>query len=74
MGSRATVSPAMKSALTPVTVFRADLPAYVGSEAYIAASEGRSEKSRIIAHLDAVLKGWLGIGPDIRGSFSSVGR
>lgn len=62
------------NALTPATQIRADLPAYVGSQAYYAAANGPTQKTRITQHVDAVIKGWLGIGPDIRGTFSSVGR
>lgn len=74
IGFVAQVTDAAGNALTPATAIRADLPAYVGSQAYHAAANGPTQKTRITQHVDAVLKGWLGIGPDIRGTFSSVGR
>ncbi|MHA6262363.1 DUF6778 family protein [Arenibacterium sp. CAU 1754] len=60
--------------LTPATPMRADLSALVGSSAIAAAEQGITQKSRVTQHLEAVLKGWLGIGPDIRGTFRNYGR
>jgi hypothetical protein len=34
---------------------------------------GESQRSHITAHLEAVFAGWLGIGPDPRGSFQRLG-
>lgn len=62
-------------ALTPQVPIRADLPALVGSAAYYAAQSGQDTmKARVTAHVAATLKGWLGIGPDVRGVFNSAGR
>lgn len=62
------------NALTPPTPMRADLAALVGEAALAEAQRGRTQKTRVINHLDAVFKSWLGIGPDIRGTFKGVGR
>jgi len=60
--------------LTQPTMIQADLPALVGEEAFAAAQIGQTQKVRVTDHLIAVFKGWLGIGPDVRGTFESVGR
>jgi len=52
----------------------ADLEAMVGHAAVVSAIEGRTQKVRIINHLERVTEGWLGIGPDVRGEFSGFGR
>ncbi|MFD3191081.1 DUF6778 family protein [Sedimentitalea sp. HM32M-2] len=62
------------AALTPATLINADLPALVREDAVTAAQFGPSQKQRVTGHVTAVIKGWLGIGPDIRGSFASLGR
>ncbi len=62
------------AALTPATQIRADLPALTGSAAVYADQYGPSQKKRISDHLVATLRGWLGLGPDIRGEFKSLGR
>ena len=54
--------------LTEPTFIRADLAALVGKAAIAAQSEGITQKSRVTSHIEAVLRGWLGIGPDIRGA------
>lgn len=56
------------------TEISADLPAQVGTLPYYAGEGGSTQKKRVTDHVEAVLKGWLGIGPDIRGTFSSAGR
>lgn len=61
-------------ALTPAVVTAADLEAYVGGAAIVAAQNGQTQKSRIRAHLGKVTAGWLGIGPDPRRTFTGVGR
>ena len=60
--------------LTEPEFIRADLPAYVGRQAFIAAQEGETQKKRITDHVAKVTAGWLGIGPDPRVTFSSIGR
>ena len=61
-------------ALTPPVVTAADLEAFVGSAAIVAAQNGQTQKVRIRDHLAAVTAGWLGIGPDPRRTFTGVGR
>ncbi len=53
---------------------RADLPAFTGAQAFAAIEQGQTQKIRITDHLERVTEGWLGIGPDVRQSFGSVGR
>lgn len=60
--------------LTGISLIDADLEANVGSAAITAALEGETERIRIVEHLTRVMKGWLGIGPDPRRSFTSFGR
>lgn len=60
--------------LTDPTPIQADLEALVGKAAMAAEAEGKTQKARVTAHIEAVLRGWLGVGPDIRGKFSGVGR
>ena len=57
----------------PVPII-ADLEAYVGSAAMASAIRGEDQRSRIVAHLTAITRGWLGYGPDQRRSFQSIGR
>lgn len=66
-------------AVTQPTLIKADLPALVGEQALAMQREAGGlflsyQKPRLVAHVTNVLKGWLGLGPDIRGSFSSLGR
>lgn len=51
----------------------ASLPALAGTEMTAARLRGESQRSHITAHLEAVFAGWLGIGPDPRGSFRRLG-
>ena len=60
--------------LTALVEFTADLEAYVGDAAVAAAIEGRSQRVRIVDHIAAVTRGWLGLGPDQRRTFQSFGR
>ncbi|MDU8941940.1 DUF6778 family protein [Ovoidimarina sediminis] len=60
--------------LSPPTLIEADLEALVGAGALIAAQEGRTQKVRITRHIAQVIQGWLGIGPDQRRKFTSLGR
>ena len=61
-------------ALTDVTQIDADLPAYVGAAAVVAAQQGQTQKVRITNHVAAVVRGWLGQGSDPRNKFGGVGR
>lgn len=61
-------------AITEPERIRADLPAYTGSSAFAAIQEGQTQKVRIVDHIEYVTEGWLGIGPDPRQAFGSVGR
>lgn len=60
--------------ITEPQLITADLPAFTQAAAIVAAQEGRTQKARIISHIDRVTRGWLGIGEDPRGTFSSLGR
>ncbi|MDE3029010.1 MAG: hypothetical protein KGH84_11485 [Paracoccaceae bacterium] len=51
----------------------ASLPALTGDIAARAAQEGKTEKVLIEDHVAATIAGWLGTGPDIRGTFQRVG-
>lgn len=51
----------------------ADLQAYVGTSATLAAREGRGQRVRIVDHLAKVTRSWLSVGPDIRATFSGTG-
>jgi len=53
---------------------RADLEAYTGFRAIEEALNGQTQKVRITNHLEKVIEGWLGIGPDPRRTFEIVGR
>lgn len=57
----------------PVPI-RADLEAYVGAGAIMAAQEGATQKVRIQKHIVETTRGWLGIGQDQRRQFSGLGR
>lgn len=60
--------------LTEPRLIRADLRANVGAAAVIAATEGQTQKVRVTRHIERTVQGWLGIGPDIRERFTSLGR
>ena len=61
--------------LTGPVQIRADLPALVGAAAFSTGEQlGEIQKSRVTAHITETLRGWLGVGPDNRGTFSSAGR
>lgn len=52
----------------------AQLEAYTGTYAAVAAAEGRGQRQRIVHHLAQVTRGWLDQGPDIRRRFYTIGR
>ena len=68
------VDAATGAALTAPELIRADLEAYTGIQAFEALARGDTQKKRITEHLRKVTAGWLGIGPDQRKTFSTVGR
>jgi hypothetical protein len=51
----------------------ASLPAESGVTMATARAQGQTQKSQITSHVSAVIAGWLGLGPDPRGSFSRLG-
>jgi len=53
---------------------RAELPALSGAEMKAARAKGQTQKSQITAHVARTVAGWLGIGPDNRGTFSRRGN
>lgn len=60
--------------LTAPQRISADLEANVGNAAVIAAIQGDTQRVRIVRHLAAVTAGWLGVGPDQRRTFETLGR
>ncbi|MDK3072420.1 hypothetical protein QO034_04780 [Sedimentitalea sp. JM2-8] len=62
------------TALTPLTHIQADTPALVGEAGINAAQFGPTQTEQVSSHIVATLQGWLGIGPDVSGSFTSLGR
>jgi hypothetical protein len=60
--------------LVPPTAIRAELPALSGDAMREARREGRTQKSMISNHVARTVQGWLGIGPDNRGSFNRQGN
>ena len=55
---------------TPV---QADFPAMTGTRMIEARIHGESQKSQIVRHLQEVISGWLGTGPDPRKTFIRFG-
>lgn len=53
---------------------QADLPAFTKSAAVVASASGLSERQRIVDHIAETTAGWLGIAPDPRETFTSLGR
>lgn len=53
---------------------QADLPALTRSAAVVAATNGITERQRIVDHVARTTAGWLGVGPDPRNEFVSLGR
>ena len=52
----------------------AAMPAMTGGRMIEARVHGETQRSQITAHLRKVIAGWLGTGPDVRGSFTRVGE
>lgn len=61
-------------ALTEPTLVLAEMPALLGEDAFKAAQAGSTQKGRVTAHIAATFRGWLGVGPDIRGTFVAIGK
>lgn len=59
--------------LAPTNI-RSELPAYSGEQMRAARRKGITQKSMITNHVAATVAGWLGLGPDNRGSFSRQGN
>ncbi|WP_102223373.1 DUF6778 family protein [Acidimangrovimonas sediminis] len=59
--------------LVPPTPIQAALPGLTGKAAEEASARGQTQKTEIIAHVRAVVAGWLGVGPDARNSFTRIG-
>jgi hypothetical protein len=60
--------------LVPPTPIRAELIALSGADMRAARAAGRTQKSMITNHVAATVAGWLGTGPDNRGSFARRGN
>lgn len=60
--------------LTEPERIQADLEAYVGAAAVTAALNGQPQRVRIVDHIANVTRSWLGVGPDARRTFQSIGR
>ena len=56
------------------TEIRSELPALSGERMRAARAEGKTQKSMITNHVARTIAGWLGIGPDNRGTFSRQGN
>lgn len=54
-------------------IIDADFPAMTGPRMIEARLRGESQKSQIVAHIAAVISGWLGTGPDVRKTFLRAG-
>ena len=60
--------------LVPATDIRAELPALSGEQMRAARQKGVTQKSMITSHVAKSVAGWLGTGPDNRGTFSRQGN
>jgi hypothetical protein len=60
--------------LLPATAIRAELIALSGAEMRAAREKGQTQKSMITNHVAKTVAGWLGTGPDNRGSFTRRGN
>ncbi len=55
--------------LSQTDTIEADLVAFSGRQALAMEAKGFTQRVRIVQHLSAVIEGWLGDGPDVRGRF-----
>lgn len=60
--------------IVPATMIRAETPAYSGQKMKDLRAKGQTQKSIITNHVAATVAGWLGLGPDNRGTFSRQGN
>jgi hypothetical protein len=60
--------------IVPATPIRAETPAYSGAKMKALRAKGQTQKSIITNHIAATVAGWLGLGPDNRGTFSRQGN
>ena len=60
--------------LVPATEIRSELPALSGDQMRAARQKGVTQKSMITSHVAKTVAGWLGTGPDNRGTFSRQGN
>lgn len=60
--------------LLPATPIRAETPAFSGAKMKALRAKGQTQKSIITAHVAATVAGWLGLGPDNRGTFRRQGN
>jgi len=70
----AVVDRATREVLIEPARIDAALVAYTQRVAVISRMNGETERQRIVDHVADVVAGWLGTGPDRRGSFTSIGR
>jgi hypothetical protein len=70
----AVVDRATRKVLVEPMQMEADLIAYTQSMAVVSRLDGQTERQRIVDHVADVAAGWLGTGPDVRATFSSIGR
>ncbi|ABV93421.1 conserved hypothetical protein [Dinoroseobacter shibae DFL 12 = DSM 16493] len=62
------------AALSEPTMIQADFPALLRDEAIQAETAGQTQRVRITDHIAKVTAGYLGIGPDMRNSFVTIGQ
>ena len=65
--------PTNKPIIEPIPIY-ADLEAFTGPRFAQAEAEGNTQKKRVIAHIGAVLAGWMNAGPDPRREILRRGR
>lgn len=67
------VDAATGSVLAGPAAIEADVPAFAGAEAKAARAAGQTQRSVITSGIRRTIAGWLGVGPDPRGSFKRPG-
>jgi hypothetical protein len=60
--------------LLAATKIQAETPAWSGARMKAARAKGVTQKSMITNHVAATIAGWLGLGPDNRGTFTRQGN
>ncbi len=61
------------AALTSAERLHADVPALHGEELNNANRRGLTDRVRVTNAISSAIAGWMGVGPDVRQSFSSIG-